>query len=119
VSQKVPTKSAQIAVRFARGIPQKLTRIAAIRGQLRTEWVRTTVLERVNEVLNYGTQAVFPLPLASLPNMLGEGILVRFRPADLKNIERVAREEGLLTSTYIRAVCMKALHEEHKGRLAG
>ena len=103
---KIPTKSAQISVRFKRGIPKQLARLAARQGLRRTEWVREIVLSRVNLVLD--RCPVVPLSFVTTTGD-SERVLIRLTETDLKRIERAARTEGTLSSTYVRALCMARL----------
>lgn len=108
VPLKIPTKSDQLHVRFEAGIPARLTKLAAELGQRRTEWMRSTVFWRVERLLDQKL-SMSPLSCPTPADGLGEGIVLRLRPADLKRLERAAEEEGALPSTYVRAICMEAL----------
>jgi hypothetical protein len=92
------------------GAPKKLEEQARLRGRRRAEWLRELVLDWTTGVLD--DVPMKPLPRAPAADDLGEGILLRFRPTDLKRIAMAAKKEGFRTSSYMRAVCMNRFKEK-------
>jgi hypothetical protein len=92
----------RISVRFKRGIPRQLTKLATKDGRRRAEWMRAAVLDRVTKALD-GHELV---PLShTTADGIGEVLLIRLTPADFKRTSAAAKKEGVALSTYVRAIC--------------
>lgn len=98
----VLTRNVQVGARFPAGELDRIRMLAERDGVRRAEWVRKLVLDRVDRVL--ATQRVSPLP-SSRPHDMSEGLLVRLSRGEHKRLWDACQEEGMVLSSYIRAIC--------------